>query len=53
MQATLLLWYAVNLQNSTFRQQKLILFYIKFGLEFNELNLNFQKQQEIAKNAKK
>ena len=36
-------------ETSTYRQQKFDLFFPKFNSDINELNLAFQKQQEVAK----
>ena len=49
MQAILLYWFAAQQQISTFRQKTFDLLYLKFSAEFNELNLNYLKRQEMAK----
>ena len=41
MQAILLLWFAAQQQASTLRRQKINLFYVKFSVQFDELNLSF------------
>ena len=42
-------WFASKQETSTYRQQKFDLFFPKFNSDINELNLTFQKQQEVAK----
>ena len=46
MQAILLQYFAAQQQASTFRRQKLGLFFLKFSAEFNKLSFKFKKQQE-------
>ena len=49
MQAISLYWFAALRKTSSFRQQKIWLFYLQFSAEFNDLSLYFQRQQEMAK----